>query len=337
MIPKKNQDKQSRPLLEVRELKVQFDVHEKKKWFWQPASKLKAVDGVSFQLFEGETLGIVGESGCGKSTLARAIIGLVKSAAGSVSWLGQELTGQNATQWREARRDIQMIFQDPLASLNPRMTVGDIIAEPLRTYEPSLAKSEIVRRVREMMGKVGLLPNLINRYPHEFSGGQCQRIGIARALILQPKLLICDEPVSALDVSIQAQVVNLLQQLQREMGLTLIFIAHDLAVVKHISDRVLVMYLGHAVELGTYQQVYNHTLHPYTKALMSAVPIPDPDLQRTRQIQLLEGELPSPIHPPSGCVFRTRCPLAGEACSQTRPLLEGSFQHAVSCLKVDPL
>lgn len=337
MNQQQNQDLHSTPLLEVKQLKVQFDVNEHKKWFWQPVAKLKAVDGISFQLYRGETLGVVGESGCGKSTLARAIIGLVKSSAGSVSWLGRDLAGQSQKQWRQARRDIQMIFQDPLASLDPRMTIGDIIAEPLRTYQPSLSKTEISSRVHEIMAKVGLLPNLINRYPHEFSGGQCQRIGIARALILQPKLLICDEPVSALDVSIQAQVVNLLQQLQREMGLTLIFIAHDLAVVKHISDRVLVMYLGQAVELGTYQQVYNHTLHPYTKALMSAVPIPDPDLQRNRQIQLLEGELPSPINPPSGCVFRTRCPMVGEECSKTRPLLEGNFQHAVSCLKVDPL
>lgn len=227
---------------------------------------------------------------------------------GRIVWLGKELQDMNTAQWRATRSDIQMIFQDPLASLNPCMTIGDIIAEPLQTYFPKMPRREVKEKVRNMMMKVGLLPNLINRYPHEFSGGQCQRIGIARALILEPKLVICDEPVSALDVSIQAQVVNLLQQLQREMGLSLIFIAHDLAVVKHISDRVLVMYLGHAVELGTYDQVYHNPQHPYTRALMSAVPIPDPDKERNKEIQLLEGDLPSPINPHSGCVFRTRCP-----------------------------
>ena len=324
-------------LLEIADLKVHFEIKDGRQWFWQPPKTLKAVDGVSLRLYEGETLGVVGESGCGKSTLARAIIGLVKATEGRVAWLGRDLLGQSAEQWREARSDIQMIFQDPLASLNPRMTIGDIIAEPLRTYHPELTRAQVTEKVRTMMQKVGLLPNLVNRYPHEFSGGQCQRIGIARALILEPKLIICDEPVSALDVSIQAQVVNLLQKLQREMGLSLIFIAHDLAVVKHISDRVLVMYLGHAVELGTYSEVYQNPQHPYTRALMSAVPVPDPDLERNKTLQLLEGELPSPINPPSGCVFRTRCPVAGPECAITRPLLEGSFRHAVSCLKVDPL
>lgn len=326
-----------RVLLEVEDLKVHFEIKDEKSWFWQKPKRLKAVDGVTVRLYEGETLGVVGESGCGKSTFARAIIGLVKATSGRIAWLGQDLLSLSDKEWRDKRQDIQMIFQDPLASLNPRMTVGDIIAEPLKTYHPELSSQDILHKVKLMMKKVGLLPNVINRYPHEFSGGQCQRIGIARALILEPKLIICDEPVSALDVSIQAQVVNLLQELQSEMGLSLIFIAHDLAVVKHISDRVLVMYLGHAVELGTYDEVYHNPLHPYTKALMSAVPVPDPDKERNKVIQLLEGDLPSPINPPSGCVFRTRCPIAGEECAKTAPVLEGDFYHAVSCLKVDPL
>ena len=237
----------------------------------------------------------------------------------------------------EFSKKVQMIFQDPQASLNPRMTIGDIIAEGLDIHKLCATKEERTAKIYDLLETVGLNKEHANRFPHEFSGGQRQRIGIARALAVDPKLIICDEPVSALDVSIQAQVVNLLQQLQREMGLSLIFIAHDLAVVKHISDRVLVMYLGHAVELGTYDEVYHNPLHPYTKALMSAVPIPDPDLEKTKTIQLLEGELPSPINPPSGCVFRTRCPLAGPECAKTRPVLEGSFRHAVSCLKVDPL
>lgn len=319
-------------LLEVDHLSVHFKIKNSQMW-WQKPQRLQAVNQVSFKLYEGETLGIVGESGCGKSTLARAIIGLVKSTDGRILWLGNELREQSVAQWKATRKDIQMIFQDPLASLNPRMTIGDIIAEPLKIYYPELTRAEVKQRVQEMMMKVGLLPNLVNRYPHEFSGGQCQRIGIARALIINPKLIICDEPVSALDVSIQAQVVNLLKSLQREMGLSLIFIAHDLAVVKHISDRVLVMYLGNAVELGNYDKVYQQTKHPYTKALMSAVPIPDPKLEKNKQIQLLEGELPSPINPPSGCAFRTRCPIADTECTLNRPHLKGETSHQVACFK----
>lgn len=321
-------------LLDVSNLKVHFKIKSDKAWPWASPFSLKAVDGVSIKLYEGETLGVVGESGCGKSTFARAIIGLVAATEGQVVWLGQDLTRLPAGALREKRKEIQMIFQDPLASLNPRMTIGDIIAEPLQTFYPKLGKQEVMDRVKAIMMKVGLLPNLINRYPHEFSGGQCQRIGIARALILEPKLIICDEPVSALDVSIQAQVVNLLKSLQQEMGLSLVFIAHDLSVVKHISDRVLVMYLGNAVELGTGAAVYANPSHPYTQALMSAVPIPDPKLERSKTIQLLEGDLPSPINPPSGCVFRTRCPLADGECARQRPQLSGSQEHAVSCLKV---
>lgn len=322
-------------LLEVKDLKVHFSIASKSAWPWSKPSNLKAVDGVNVRLYEGETLGVVGESGCGKSTFARAIIGLVQATEGEVIWLGQDLTKMQDVQRRETRKDIQMIFQDPLASLNPRMNIGDIIAEPLQTFYPKLTKKEVKLRVKEMMDKVGLLPNLVNRYPHEFSGGQCQRIGIARALILKPKMIICDEPVSALDVSIQAQVVNLLKELQDELGLSLVFIAHDLSVVKHISDRVLVMYLGNEVELAEAKELFASPKHPYTKALMSAVPIPDPEIERTKVIQMLEGDLPSPISPPSGCVFRTRCPIATEACAKQRPRLKGTDKHAVSCIHVD--
>ncbi len=323
----------SQPLLQVRDVQTTFDIPKKGGFLWQKPNTLKAVNGVSFDLSAGETLGVVGESGCGKSTLARTIIGLVKAKSGSIIFDGKELIGMKEKAWRNVRQDIQMIFQDPLASLNPRMTIGNIIAEPLRTYQPKLSKAETESQVRAMMKKVGLLPNLVNRYPHEFSGGQCQRIGIARALILRPKLIICDEPVSALDVSIQAQVINLLQEVQHEMGLALIFIAHDLSVVKHISDRVLVMYLGNAVELGTDKAVYSKPTHPYTEALMSAVPLPDPDAERNKEIQLLPGDLPSPINPPSGCAFRTRCPKASDECSQTKPTLKGTDSHQVACLK----
>lgn len=321
-------------LLDIKNLKVHFEIASKSLWPWAKPSQLKAVDGINIQLFQGETLGVVGESGCGKSTFARAIIGLVEATEGQVVWLGDDVAKLSKAARRQTRKDMQMIFQDPLASLNPRMTVGDIIAEPLKTFYSELSKDEIKAQVKEVMSKVGLLPNVINRYPHEFSGGQCQRIGIARALILKPKMIICDEPVSALDVSIQAQVVNLLKELQKELGLSLIFIAHDLSVVKHISDRVLVMYLGNEVEMGETGVLFSEPKHPYTRALMSAVPIPDPRLERNKKIEMLEGELPSPINPPSGCVFRTRCPLADKSCAERKPSLQGSSIHAVSCLKV---
>jgi len=323
---------QKKLILDINNLKVKFSIPSKSPLPWAKPSSLKAVDGVSLKLYEGETLGVVGESGCGKSTLARAIIGLVEASEGSVVWMGQDLTKLNKKDLRLKRKEIQMIFQDPLASLNPRMNVGDIIAEPLKTFYPNLTKQEVKAQVKDMMSKVGLLPNVINRYPHEFSGGQCQRIGIARALILKPKMIICDEPVSALDVSIQAQVVNLLKELQRDLGLSLVFIAHDLSIVKHISDRVLVMYLGNPVELAECDSLFKDAKHPYTKALMSAVPIPDPRIERAKTIQMLEGDLPSPINPPSGCVFRTRCPVAVAQCSLEKPALKGTDDHSFSCL-----
>lgn len=317
-------------LLEIADLKVHFEIKDGKQWFWQPPKTLKAVDGVTLRLYEGETLGVVGESGCGKSTFARAIIGLVKATDGHVAWLGKELLGMKPDEWRAVRSDIQMIFQDPLASLNPRMTIGEIIAEPLRTYHPKMSRQEVRERVKAMMLKVGLLPNLINRYPHEFSGGQCQRIGIARALILEPKLIICDEPVSALDVSVQAQIINLLKTLQEERNLTYLFISHDLSVVEHISDTIGVMYLGGLVETGETADIFSNPLHPYTQALFSAIPMPDPDLKRSRII--LEGSIPSPANPPKGCKFHTRCNRCMECCKTEEPQPKDMGNgHMVKC------
>lgn len=324
------------PLLSVRDLSVVFDIRPRGAWPWTPSLGLKAVKEVSFDLAPGETLGIVGESGSGKSTLARAIIGTVPTTEGNVTWEGTDLTSLGVEERRKHRRDVQMIFQDPLAALNPRMTVGEIIAEPLITHFPKTPKKEVRERVQELMSRVGLLPNLINRYPHEFSGGQCQRIGIARALILRPKLLICDEPVSALDVSVQAQVVNLLKELQRDLGLSLIFIAHDLSVVKHISTRIAVMYLGRLMETAPAKELISRPLHPYTQALVSSVPIPDPEAEAARKARPISGELPSPINPPSGCVFRTRCPIARPECAQTAPQVRfDNDDHAVACTYYD--
>ena len=319
-------------IMQVENLKVHFDVSSEGDMPWTKRKKLQAVNGVSFELKSGETLGIVGESGCGKSTLARAIISMVPTETGRVLWFGKDLLALQKTEMRKHRKEIQMIFQDPLASLNPRMTIGEIIAEPLKTHYPKTSKADIKLRVEDVMNKVGLLENLINRYPHEFSGGQCQRIGIARALILKPKLIICDEPVSALDVSIQAQVINLLMDLQKEMDLTLIFIAHDLSIVKHISTKIMVLYMGNMVELAKSEDIYNHPRHPYTQALISAVPIPDPTIEKNKDLILREGDLPSPITPPSGCVFRTRCKKSQDICSQEKPeLKEASSSHEVAC------
>lgn len=318
------------PLLSVRDVCVEFPLY-KRKGFRNVKHILKAVNNISFDLSRGETLGIVGESGCGKSTLARAILGLNKPVSGSIKLHGEELIGLASHEFQEKRRHMQVIFQDPLASLNPRMTIGEIIAEPLQTFYPELSKQEIKARVKSIMDKVGLLPNQINRYPHEFSGGQCQRIGIARALIIEPEIIVCDEPVSALDVSIQAQIINLLMELQKELGLALIFIAHDLSVVKHISDRILVAYLGKAMEISDRDSLYHSPMHPYTRALITAVPIPDPREEKNKQVMILSGDLPSPINPPSGCVFRTRCPDATTECENSEPQLRSFGNNYVAC------
>ena len=319
------------PLLTVQDLSVHFQMGGGL-LSRRPAATLKAVDGVSFDLRPGETLGLVGESGCGKSTLGRAVLRLLPMTKGRVVWLGRNLRELSTEEMRRQRREMQIIFQDPLASLNPRMTVGEIIAEPLKTFEPGLGKAETKQRVQAMMARVGLLPQQVNRYPHELSGGQCQRIGIARAMINGPKLIVCDEPVSALDVSIQAQIVNLLMDLQRETGMALIFISHNLAVVRHISHRIMVLYLGKVVELADRDELYRNPRHPYTQALISAVPIPDPDLERARRRMVLTGDLPSPLAPPSGCPFRTRCPKATEICAREMPpLLPIGPGHEVAC------
>ncbi|WP_259780509.1 ABC transporter ATP-binding protein [Aestuariispira ectoiniformans] len=317
-------------ILSINDLKVHFPIPQK--GLFSGDIPLKAVDGVSFEIKAGETLGIVGESGCGKSTLGRAILQLIPPTDGRVVWMGEDITGLSPSKMRPLRQDLQIIFQDPLASLNPRMTIGEIIGEPLRTFFPKMSAEERREKVRDMMDRVGLLPRMINRYPHEFSGGQCQRIGIARAMILRPKVIVCDEPVSALDVSIQAQIINLLQDLQKEFGLSLLFISHDLSVVRHISHRIMVLYLGRVMEIATRDSLYDSPRHPYTQALISAVPIPDPDKEMAKQHIVLEGDLPSPMAPPSGCVFRTRCPYATADCAKTVPQLDAvSGEHEVAC------
>jgi oligopeptide transport system ATP-binding protein len=317
------------PILAVRDLCVYFELRADG---WLSGKRvLRAVDGVSFDVEQGETLGVVGESGCGKSTLARAVLGLVPVTSGEVRFSGRNLAGLDAGQMREQRRHLQIIFQDPLASLDPRMTVGQIIAEPLRSFFPSMNQRERQSKVVEMMGHVGLLPEQINRYPHEFSGGQAQRIGIARALILRPEVVVCDEPVSALDVSIKAQIVNLLADLQAEFGVSLLFIAHDLASVRQISRRVMVLYLGKVMELAPWDEIYRAPRHPYTQALIQAIPPADPRRARAQRAKPLGGELPSPITPPSGCVFRTRCAYAVERCSQETPALRPIGETLVAC------
>lgn len=316
-------------ILKVKDLVMYFPV--RRGVFQNVVGHVHAVDGISFEIKKGETLGLVGESGCGKSTTGRTILQLYRPTSGSVEFEGEDLTKLKGEKLRLLRRKMQMIFQDPYASLNPRMTVEEIIGEPLIVHE--LARGlEIRKKVQELLTMVRLNPAYIDRYPHEFSGGQRQRIGVARALALQPDLIVCDEPISALDVSVQAQVVNLLEDLQHEMNLTYLFIAHDLSMVRHISNRVAVMYLGVFAELADRQELYENPLHPYTIALLSAVPIPDPLIEEKRKRMILEGDVPSPIDPPSGCRFRTRCPLAEKICAEKRPeWREVKSNHLVAC------
>nr|WP_085508204.1 oligopeptide/dipeptide ABC transporter ATP-binding protein [Thalassobacillus devorans] len=314
----------NKTILQVNELKKHFNMGK--------GRLLKAVDGVSFDVYQGETFGLVGESGCGKSTIGRTIMGLYNRTDGNVLYEGNDVHQMDEEGKFQFYRNMQMIFQDPYASLNPRSTVGEIISEPMIVHDLYSNKKQRMERVYELLEEVGLNRDHATRYPHEFSGGQRQRIGIARALALDPDFIIADEPISALDVSVQAQVVNLLERLQEEKGLTYLFIAHDLSMVRHISDRIGVMYLGHLVELTDSDSLYENPKHPYTQALLSAIPIPDPDVEEKRERMILEGELPSPIDPPSGCVFRTRCPMAMEACATTNPVWQAvGDNHFVAC------
>ncbi|MHB1126163.1 MAG: ABC transporter ATP-binding protein [Bacillota bacterium] len=321
------------PLVQVKNLHKCFSVKSRS---FGSRSYLKAVEGVSFNISRGETLGLVGESGCGKTTVGRTIIQLLEPTAGEVIFAGQNITCLPGRQMFSLRRRMQMIFQDPFASLNPRMTVGDIVGEPLDVHGLARGK-ERTRRIYSLLDRVGLLPEHAGRFPHEFSGGQRQRIGIARALAVEPEFIICDEPISALDVSIQAQVVNMLQDLQKEMNLTYLFIAHDLSMVRYISNRVAVMYLGKIMEIAPSDDLYANPLHPYTQALLSAIPIADPVVEREKRRIILEGELPDPLNPPGGCRFRTRCPQVGEQCTRETPLLrEIGEGHQVACHRVVP-
>ena len=308
------------PVLEVRDLARLYPL-TRGVVFRKQIGAVRAVDTVSFDLHRGETLGIVGESGCGKSTLARMLVSLERPTSGRIRFKGEDITRLSGRALKAVRRNIQMVFQDPYTSLNPRMTVGDIIGEPFEIHPEAAPKGSRRRKVQELLDVVGLNPEYLNRYPHQFSGGQRQRIGIARGLALNPEIIVCDEPVSALDVSVQAQVVNLLEKLQDEFGLAYVFIAHDLSVVRHISDRVGVMYLGRFAETGTDTEIYDHPTHPYTQALLSAVPVPDPGARDGRERILLAGDVPSPADPPSGCRFRTRCWKAQDRCAEETPLL----------------
>ena len=313
-----------------------LEVNNLKKYFPVGGRTLHAVDDITFSINKGETLGVVGESGCGKSTMGRTLLHLHESTSGTIRFKGEDITKVNKKKLSELRKEMQFIFQDPYASLNPRMTIGEIVSEPMTIHGVG-TKEERIERVRELLDVVGLNPEHINRYPHEFSGGQRQRVGIARAFALKPKLIICDEPVSALDVSIQAQVLNLLKELQDKFGTAYLFIAHDLSVVQHISDRVAVMYLGKMVEVSDWKTLYSEPHHPYTQSLLSAVPVPDPDIQKTRKRIILAGDPPSPLDPPTGCRFHTRCPIAQGICSEKLPeFKEVAPGHCCACHFAEP-
>ncbi len=316
------------PILKVKNLKTYFDVT---KGIFSKKQIVKAVDDVSFEVMRNETFGLVGESGCGKTTLGRTIVKLYDPNSGSIEFEGRDIARIKGKDLKEYHKDVQMIFQDPYASLNPRMTVGEIIKEPMIIHNIYETDAEREARAVDLIKIVGLKPDHIRRYPFEFSGGQRQRIGVARALALDPKFIVCDEPISALDVSIQAQVINLLDDIQKKMGLSYLFIAHDLGMVKHISDRIGVMYLGHLVEVGPSNEVYHRPLHPYTVALLSAIPIPDPKIAKEKKRIVLEGEIPSPINPPTGCVFSTRCSKATERCRREAPQMTKVGNRQVSC------
>ncbi len=321
-------------ILDVKDLKMYFPVT--RGLLRRKVADVKAVDGVSFALKRGETLGLVGESGCGKTTVGRCVIRLYQPTSGKILFEGEDISNQPERRIRHIRSKISLIFQDPYSSLDPRQSAGSIVGEPLKVHHKTHTLGEYKERVDQLFRIVGLDPSMGDRFPHEFSGGQRQRIGVARALASEPSLIVCDEPISALDVSIQAQIINLLEELQAGMkGLTYIFIAHDLSVVKHISDRIAVMYLGHIVEITSPRELYENPLHPYTKALLSAVPVPDPYLEETRERIILQGEVPSPLHPPSGCTFHQRCFMATPECSQTLPTLRDMGQgHEVACIRL---